>query len=271
MNANRSLSENNIPGDVDPQFQKILILLENLGRQVRKIDDRMERFEEDRQKEKEEYQYSVDMSQVDISQIMNQKEDEEQNHQISQILPTIPQIPAQPQMMNPQVMNYQQRMDQCHQKTNEVEQQQQYAPAYKGQTYEVMQPQVAQNQGYQQYAPQGNQNNFQYGNPPQMAQHTPQPGFQKSDAPQTTYFNNGCQLCGNMNHHSKNCLKDGNMIVNSHGALLGDWRQSNYRGSVANFNPQQKKNQQQMDNGQDARAVSTPARVGEQQQQPQYQ
>jgi hypothetical protein len=100
----------------------------------------MERFEEDRQKEKEEYQYSVDMSQVDISQIMNQKEEEVQNSQIPQILPSTPQIAAQPQMSNPQVMNYQQRMEQCHQKAYEVEQQQQYASAYNGQTYEVMQP-----------------------------------------------------------------------------------------------------------------------------------
>jgi hypothetical protein len=55
------------------------------------------------------------------------------------------------------------------------------------------------------------------------------------------------------------------MIVNSYGATLGEWRQSNYKGSIANFN-QQKKNQNQNVHGQDQRNASTPARMVDQMQ-----
>jgi uncharacterized protein Yka (UPF0111/DUF47 family) len=80
----RSLSENNIPEEVDPIFRKMLALLESLGKQVHLINERMEKFEEERLRDKEENLYSVDMSQIDVNQVFEQKENTVQNEILPQ-------------------------------------------------------------------------------------------------------------------------------------------------------------------------------------------
>jgi hypothetical protein len=80
----RSLSENNIPEEVDPIFKKMLALLESLGKQVHLINERMEKFEEERLRDKEENLYSVDMSQIDVNQVFEQKENTVQNEILPQ-------------------------------------------------------------------------------------------------------------------------------------------------------------------------------------------
>jgi hypothetical protein len=143
---NRSLSESDIPKDVDPQFGKILNLLENLGKKVQQINEKMERIKEDREREREEQRYSVDMSQTDLSQILDQDEN----------LMIPPQTTIMERFTGEQeeysVIQDRQKdirndlmMEQARQRVHELEQQQLMTSVGHGSNYTTIQPQIDHN------------------------------------------------------------------------------------------------------------------------------